>query len=347
MYQQNEKIILSSQESEIIRNALNEIEYDAKGGMNYLNKLKQTAYNIFPERVIVGIEKMKLLTEEAYGCISIENLPIDNEVTGSPLFKETGSSFKGGTISENVLIALSLIAGEPYSISHEGLELVNNLTPHPDATKEYTGLGSEVELDFHIENAAQAHMPEGDTSPLFLMLLGIRTDIDNGPFTRIADMRNALKLMSKEDIKELYQSNYIIKVPYRWRDATITPRSNTGLVPVLSGPITCPQITAAFYPDMMVTANIAAKQALDNLYEALKKVSFGVQITPGRLIILNNHFVLHSRDQFEAKYDKNGRAYRWVQRVFVAPTLWNYRNYQRLHERVFNAKNLINNDSAA
>ena len=68
-------------------------------------------------------------------------------------------------LSENLLAALGAVIGEPYSISHEGLELVNNLAPHKHTRHEYRGLRSEVELDFHIENAAQAFMPEGDASP--------------------------------------------------------------------------------------------------------------------------------------------------------------------------------------
>ncbi|WP_249214390.1 hypothetical protein [Burkholderia cenocepacia] len=38
-------------------------------------------------------------------------------MTGSPRFEETGRSFKAGVLSENVLVALSTLAGEPYSRS--------------------------------------------------------------------------------------------------------------------------------------------------------------------------------------------------------------------------------------
>ncbi|WP_273788078.1 MULTISPECIES: hypothetical protein [Bartonella] len=48
----------------------------------------------------------------------------------------------------------SLLIGEPYLIKFEGKHIVNNLVPLEDNKKDYTGLRSAVELDFHIENAA-------------------------------------------------------------------------------------------------------------------------------------------------------------------------------------------------
>jgi hypothetical protein len=45
-------------------------------------------------------------------------------------------------------MAFASLIGEPYSILFEGGDIVNNLIPTKRAKREYTGLGSEVELDF-------------------------------------------------------------------------------------------------------------------------------------------------------------------------------------------------------
>ncbi|MFL9866068.1 TauD/TfdA family dioxygenase [Paraburkholderia fungorum] len=336
----DERIVLTPAEAGHIRSTLSLLPYDPTGGAEYVSAVRRAAYAAFPDRVLAAIERTKLPAATANGSIEIDNLPIDTDVHGSPQFTETGHSFKGGVLSENVLVALGALAGEPYSIAHEGRELVNNLTPHKETALEYTGLGSEVELDFHIENAAQAHMPEGDTSPFALLLLGIRSEPSGGPHTRLADARRALALLSDEDIEYLYGRHYIIRVPYRWRGATPTPRDNTDLSAVLSGPVESPRVTVAFYPDMVLAANARAKLALDNLYQAIRQVSFGVQVTPGKLVLINNSFTLHSRDRFTPQYDDNGRAHRWVQRVFVARSLWNFRSFTRVHDRVFDPKNL-------
>jgi len=97
-------------------------------------------------------------------------------------------------------------------------------------------------------------------------------------------------------------------------------------------------VTVAFYPDMVLASNQLAQQALDNLYRALNQVAFGIQITPGRLVLINNYFALHSRERFTPGFDENGCAYRWIQRLFVAPDLWNFRSFTRLHERVFDPR---------
>jgi len=41
------------------------------------------------------------------------------------------------------------------------------------------------------------------------------------------------------------------------------------------------------------------------------------------------------RDHVEAAYDENDRAHRWVQRIFVARNLWNFRTYTPAQERIF------------
>lgn len=338
---EDQNILLSTKESEYIRSVLENIAYDPSGSDLYLNEIRKVAYATFPERVITAINRIKSFSSSALGYLQIDNLPIDKGVTGSPRHRETGNAFKNGVLSENVLVTMGVLTGEPYSIAHEGHELVNNLTPHKEAAKEFTGLGSEVELDFHIENAAQAYMPEGDTSPLSLILLGVHGELHGGPQTRISDCRRALEKLSEEDIKHLYGKNFIIRVPYRWRGASAEPRDNTDLSPILSGPISAPRVTVAFYPDMVLAVNQSAKQALENLYQAVREVSFGIQINPGRLILINNSFTLHSRDSFKPNFDENDRALRWVQRVFVARNLWNFREFTAVEDRVFDPTNKI------
>lgn len=335
----DQSIVLSTEESEYIRTVLGKVDYDPSGSELYLNEIRKVAYSVFPERIIDAINKLKGYSENALGSIQIDNLPVDDVITGSPRHNESGREFKNGVLTENILVTMGVLTGEPYSIAHEGLELVNNLTPHKETAKDFTGLGSEVELDFHIENAAQAFMPEGDTSPLALILLGVRGELHGGPMTRISDCRRALEKLSEEDIKQLYGKNFIIRVPYRWRGASAEHRDNTDLSPILSGPISAPRVTVAFYPDMVLAVNSRAKLALDNLYQAVRDVSFGVQVSPGRMVLINNSFTLHSRDSFQPSFDANGRAYRWVQRIFVARNLWNFRSFTPVQERVFDPSN--------
>lgn len=328
------ELTLTDDEAKSITDGLSNIVYDPNGNQQYISKIRIAAYKCFPAKILNIFEEQRSNRKSPY--LIINNVPIDNEVHGSPNAMETGSSFKNGCLSENVICAFGAIIGKPYSIHFEGAELVNNLTPQKASKQDYTGLGSEVELDFHIENAALKYMTEDDCSPMGMLLLGIRTDPKNiGPKTYLADSRKALELLSESDIAVLRQKNFIIRLPYRWRGVFNSYSENTDLCPIISGPKTEPNMSVAFYPDMVLPVNDRSKEAFNALYEAIKSVSVGVHITENKLVYLDNRFTLHAREKFKPTYDEQELPYRWVQRVFLTTNLWNFRQFSKKGERVF------------
>ncbi|WP_273722932.1 hypothetical protein [Bartonella sp. AU18XJBT] len=185
------------------------------GGIEYSVELKKIAFSLLPHRILAILMNQKMsITPRPY--LVFENLPIDRKINTSPNPYNLDASCKSGYISENLIMMFSLLIGEPYSIKFEGEHIVNNLVPLEDNKKDYTGLGSEVELDFHIENAALKFIKGLNLSPKGILLTGVRNDVD-GPLTRISDARLALKLLSEEDLGSLRDNLYIINVPYRWR----------------------------------------------------------------------------------------------------------------------------------
>lgn len=104
---------------------------------------------------------------------------------------------------------------------------------------------------------------------------------------------------------------------------------------MLYGTSEFPRVSAVFYPDMVIALGNKAEIAFKNFYDAVKAVSEGVYITPGRLLYVDNRFTLHSREKFNATFDENGLGYRWVQRVFIAPDLWAFRSFKQHGGRIF------------
>ena len=328
-----EKIFtLTDQEAENIRKGLGEIDYDSFGSTQYLNQLKRKLYSFFPERIIDLLNNQRSSFKPLPYFI-IKNFPIDN-VNGAPNFYETGIDYKDGYISENIITACSVAVGEPYSAFFEGRELVNNLNPQKNTMNDYTGLGSQKNLDLHIENSALRFM-EKDFSPVGLFLLGVRFQ-ENGPKTYIADSREALNMLSKEDQNILRSSSFIIKTPHRWRK--YFNYENTDLVPMVMGCEKFPLVNAVFYDDMVVAINDQAKLALSNFYSALQTVKRGIEIGVGDLVFIDNRFALHSREIFKPQYDSNGNPLRWLQRVFISSNLWEWRSLAR-NGRVFFKEN--------
>ena len=332
------QINLSNTEKSKLEKELNSVVYDSSGKNQYIHELRRAIYKALPKHLLDLINQQKTSCNLFSGIV-IDNLPIDANIIGSPNFEQTGRDFKSGVLSENIITAFSTLIGEPYSIYFEGRELVNNLTPQINTKYDYTGLGSEVELDFHIENAALQYLSEDDYSPLGIFFLGLRIDEKvEQPKTYIADARKALQLLKQSDIEILYGNNFHLHLPYRWRETFHSVHVNTLKCPVIGGPLHLPRVSVAFYPDMVTPVDNRAKIALENFHAAIKEVAESIIITPGKLVYVDNRFTLHSRTRFEPTYDEAGCPYRWVQRVFVSSSLWPFRNFQSIGDRVFMPK---------
>lgn len=323
---------LTDAERDRLAAALDEIPYDPHGGMSYLVSIRIAAATTMPRRIVDALNEQRAsLRPRPY--LVFDNLPTDEQVFTVPVGDTFDASVKTGVRSENVAIAFASLIGEPYSISFEGGAIVNNLIPFSKG--DYTGLGSDVELGFHIENAALRFIGEDDLCPLGVLLTGVRRD-PSGPLTRVSDAREALRRVSASDLECLRQPFYRIKVPYRWRGASgACDFQQTTWVPLVSGSAELPEVSAVFYPDMVEAQSDRAARALDSFHEAIRDASVGLDVVPGRVVYVDNRFTLHSRDSFNATLGEDGRPLRWIQRVFVAPNLWGYRRFPQVKTRVF------------
>jgi len=219
---------------------------------------------------------------------------------------------------------------------YEGNEIINNLIPYKENRADYTGLGSEAELEFHIENAALKHLSGVDLSPMGLMFTCVHED-ENGPATRVGDARLALRRLTRRQRDILRSPAYKIKVPHRWRDTRFgAPPTMTDWVAVLNGREgDYPDISAVFYKDMIHAEHADAAEALAAFHRAIKDISLSISLKLGRLVYIDNRFALHARDKFTPSFDDEGRPARWIQRVFVSQSLWSYRNLVPVSDRVY------------
>ncbi|MCE2705521.1 MAG: hypothetical protein LW807_00355 [Proteobacteria bacterium] len=182
-------------------------------------------------------------------------------------------------------------------------------------------------------------MGDADCSPLGLLLLGVREQKESTPYTNIVDVRSILNDITECNLNILRGNNYIIRVPYRWIPAFSGDNQNTKPCPMITGEGDLVRINAVFYPDMVLALTHEAKIAFDNLYFALRHKMIKINITPGKLVYIDNRVALHSRDRFTAQYDANGAAYRWIQRLFIMPNLWPMQNFSKVGPRVFDPGN--------
>lgn len=292
---------LTDQERNALFSALDKMAYDPAGGNAYIHAIRSAMTLYLPHRISAILSQQKASIQPRPYLI-LKNVPTDKEVFFSPCPDQYTPSAKSGDISENLLVGISSLIGEPYSIYFEGKALINNLIPQREAKKEYTGLGFDVELDFHIENAALKHLEELNVSPMGLLLAGVRSD-PQSPMTHISDSRLAISQLSDKEIETLASPLYRIKLPYRWRQSSQTRCKGTGLVPLISQNHAFPDVSAVFYPGMISASTALAEAVLERFYRLVKKNAIALAICPGDLIYIDNRFVLHSRDKFVPSFD--------------------------------------------
>ena len=255
------------------------------------------------------------------------------EVASSPAPGENSHKVKASDLSENQLVLLGAVLGEPYGMAGEGARLVNDLIPNQKEIQMLTGNGSALRLGFHTENAAHRWIyRDRDLSPQGLLLAGICVPAENPPLTRIANGRMAARKLAAENpelYKQLWDPCVRVSLPIRQRKPGI---SRLPASPILSGKPGMETVTAAYYGDMMEPL---AEQAVAAFEAALDASAIGLLVQPGVVVYVPNGYSLHSRDGFIAKFDEDGRANRWLQRIFVTARLDAFQIGRAVSERRF------------
>ena len=327
------EIIIDDCEREAISRGFRGVIYDPAGADGYISKLRRVAHECLPARLLDLLSRQRSSVNPS-ALIAIQGLPTDMAIIGSPAPGESSEKYKRGHLSENILAAISSLIGEPYSILSEGEEFVANLTPEKTGKSAFDINGSEMELEYHIENSALRFLAHEDCSPIGVALIGVRHEA-SAPLTRFSDVRLAMNYLSSADIDALYEKNFVIKLPHRWRGKFFGDAESTTACALMSGPREIPRVSGAYYKDITQAINKKGEYALMNLHQALKQVERAVDIRPGTYTYVDNRFAFHARDKFVSSYDENERPYRWLQRVYVASNLWNFRSLHRSGWRIF------------
>lgn len=257
---------------------------------------------------------------EAVGVLVIRGVPME-QVRCVPRRGEPKSVGKPTSVSENLLALFGVVLGHPYGITTEGGSLINDLIPDPEHRRRHTGLGSELELGFHIEHAALRHLGGKNRAPDYLLLTGVSPERNGNPKTCTTDVRLALRLVDPALLSVLWEPLYTLRVPERWSKALGPTVGWTSPVPLLAGTPSNPVVSVAFYPGMVEALTDKARKALEALRAAVEAVAVDHEIAPGSLVLINNQVTLHARRAFSPHFDRQGRASRWVQRLFVANSL--------------------------
>lgn len=255
------------------------------------------------------------------GRLQIANWPVDvlppTDLSGQRNINKTTY------VSENGLLGLTSILGEPYGGLEKPNALVHDVMPVPGA-RQLTNEGSKV-LGLHTELAGMTSRPH------WLGFAGLRADPEKKALTAFADIRDALGLLDSATIDVLFSEEFETSAPLKLQRKG---GSNTERHTVLTGPVIVPEVRVALYGGLTQGTTERAKKALVKLHGALQQCSELVLLDAGSLVIVNNRLQLHAR---AGEFEISGLGDdRWFQRVHVAASLWDHRELQKNNRRIFN-----------
>jgi L-asparagine oxygenase len=280
--------------------------------------------NTVPDEVLELLLALKDSPQPS-GALLIKNCPVDLQPGRTP---STGlsTSPREVPIAKAFLLGVARIVGTPYSYRVEkGGDLVHYVVPVAGKEKSLTNMGSIDELGFHTELAYFNHQPRR------LILLCLRPDHEREAQTPISDVRDALEVLSPEDVEELRKPQFSVRCPFIF-DPMLKPEERYSRPrPVVSGPVDRPEVRVALYGQLTRSLTPAGERALQALDLAVRKVAHHVRLDRGDMVILDNCTVLHARTSFTPRFDGQDR---WLVRCHVADSLWTQRDIQRDSMRV-------------
>ena len=192
------------------------------------------------------------------------------------------------------------IIGDMISYEAEGYgRLYQDVVPTQSLEKNQTSLGSGVELEIHTEQAFSKLKPD------VFSLACLRGNAD--AYTHVLPVLNILTNMVAEEIELLRQPLWYTSVDlsFKLNGHDFIDGDVRGPLPILSGPIEDPILI--FDQDLMMGITEQANEMIKKIVNIYHKTRLRHNLTPGEIVIIDNHRAVHGRSSFKPLYDGHDR----------------------------------------
>lgn len=239
-----------------------------------------------------------------HGYLLIRGLPVQSELPTTPTVTPAPEDRELIT-GEAWLALVGRVLG--YATGYHELRagtVYHDVYPSPDAHY-LSSETSETLLEFHTEMTYHQEQPQ------YVMLACSRSDHEGKAATLVASVRNALKLVAPEHIKELLTNPVPCHVDVSFRGGVEDPGAIASVY-ALSGDPEDPLL--GYDRELMAPETPAAKAAVAALSDALDEVTEAVYACPGDLLIVDNYRTTHARTPFTPRWDGQDR---WLHRMYI------------------------------
>jgi len=185
-------------------------------------------------------------------------------------------------------------------------KLYQDVVPLQSLSKNQTSLGSNVELEIHTEQAFSKLKPD------MLSLACLRGDPN--AYTHILPVLNILDSLAPEEIALLRQPlwNTSVDLSFKLNGHEFIEGDIRGPLPIISGTNDDPILI--FDQDLMIGITPEADDMVKKIVNIYYKTKIRHNLTPGEIIIVDNHRAVHGRSPFYPMYDGYDR---FLTRQFV------------------------------
>ncbi|SDK44318.1 TauD/TfdA family dioxygenase [Nonomuraea jiangxiensis] len=203
-----------------------------------------------------------------------------------------------------VMLLLAAALGRPFGWhGQQAGRLVHDIVPGKGHETEQTGASSTVDLAAHNEDAFHPGRAN-------IMLLGCLRNPDHVT-TRAARVRDTR--LATDEIATLSRPALPILPDDAYAEAQPSPLEPTPMRTLWHREDgLCLRFDPAYTP--LEQAEDAFMSAYERLAGELDRVSVGVPLEPGDVLVIDNDTVVHGREPFRARYDGTDR---WLKRVNV------------------------------
>jgi L-asparagine oxygenase len=262
----------------------------------------ELAGSLLPDRVLRILGQFRRSGNRA-GALLIKNLPVDARIPATP---DRGSlpHWNELPVATFAQLAVASVIGDviAYADEKDG-NLIQDIVPLKGSEDRQENSGT-VYLELHTEDGFHPHKPD------FVTLFCLRPDQERIGRTLVGAAVEVLPQLPGDCVAILQTPVFRLRTSSSFGDRRTCLLTRP--VPVLSGPVTAPELLADFHA--MEPLSDGARAALDQLKEALLPSLRSASLNTGDLIVIDNRAAVHGRTPFAARFDGTDR---WLRRCFA------------------------------
>lgn len=260
------------------------------------------------------------------GGLLVRGVPT-GEVPPTPA-KPGGEAWESLTVAIPAMSVLLGTLGEQYGFRPElGGRIVQDIVPVAGFEEEQISLGSNVDLEPHVEMAFSPYRAD------YVALLCLRQDPGRVAGTTLSSIDDILPQLRPAAIEILRSPRFKTKVDASFRlSDDIDGEIWVDPIRVLEGSTDRPHLRVDFAET--VGTDPGACAALAELQAAAVRVATTTRLRVGDMVVIDNYRAVHGRTPFRPRYDGSDR---WLLRSFVTKDLRPSERIRRGDSRIVEA----------